>query len=52
MKKEEKRAAKLRLARETMVQLDDRLLQSVAGGCNPWTGPTCCPENKTDHCDV
>lgn len=37
MKKENKRAGKLQLARETLVQLDDRELAPVAGGCIPWT---------------
>lgn len=50
MKKENKKVAKLRLARETLVRLDDRQLEPVAGGCGPWTRQFCCPTIPTNTC--
>lgn len=49
MKKEQ--ATRLRLARETLVNLDDRQLTNVAEGCIPWSEPHCCPDSKTATCD-
>lgn len=52
MKKEQKKVAKLQLARETLVNLDDRDLHPVAGGCTPWgTQAYCCVTIKTASCD-
>lgn len=51
MKKETKKAGKLELARETLVNLDDRQLQPVVGGCFPFTGAHCCPDVPTYTCD-
>lgn len=48
--KKEKRDVKLRLTRETLVNLDDRQLAPVAGGCSPWTDRFCCPDIPTATC--
>lgn len=52
MKKEEKRVGKLQLARETLINLDDRQLAHAAGGCYPWTQAYCCDTVPTNTCDV
>lgn len=51
MKKEYRKVARLQLARETLVRLDDRQLESVIGACMLFTFPHCCPDAPTLACD-